>query len=202
MLGIYTYKYHMPIENWFSTPIFVHDFEDSELSDIQSEISLAIPAAKTCYQASPWGDSVDTTFDFQGTNDIERFKMSVFLSKINWTVDQYVDSIRYQGPAFTVTESWFNFSKTNGFQFDHTHAGSRISGVYYYQTNNNDGNIRFQNPNPFAHFRGFPADGVPNESISYKPKNGRIILFPSWLTHRVNKNLTSNERISISFNLT
>jgi uncharacterized protein (TIGR02466 family) len=192
----------MPIENWFSTPIFVYDFEDNELSDIQSEISVVIESAKTCYQTSPWGDSVETTFDFNGTNDIEKFKMSLFLSKIHWAVEKYTSGILYQGPSFVLTESWFNFSKTHGFQFDHTHAGSRISGVYYYQTSDNDGNIRFQNPNPFSHFRGFPADGVPSESINYKSKNGRIILFPSWLTHRVNKNLTDNERISISFNLT
>ena len=191
----------MPLENWFPTPIFVHDFEDAELSEIQSEISSVLPTVKTCYQESPWGDSVETTFDFAGTNDVARFNMNLFLSKINCTVEQYVNSIRYQGPALVLNESWFNFSKTNGFQFDHTHAGSRISGVYYYQTSDKDGSIRFQNPNPFVHFRGFPADGVPNESISYKSKNGRIILFPSWLTHRVNRNLTTNERISISFNL-
>jgi uncharacterized protein (TIGR02466 family) len=202
MTGIYTNKYLMPLENWFPTPIFVHDFEDPELSEIQAEISSVIPTARSCHQASPWGDSVETTFDFKGTNDIKRFEMPVLLSKINWTVQKYVNSLHYQGPAFALTESWFNFSKTNGFQFDHTHAGSRISGVYYYQTSNSDGNIRFQNPNPFVHFRGFPADDIPSESISYKSKNGRLILFPSWLTHRVNKNLTTIERISISFNLT
>jgi uncharacterized protein (TIGR02466 family) len=201
MLGIYIHKYLMHIENWFSTPIFVHDFENIDLLDIQNEISSVVPQVKTHQQSSPWGDSVDTTFDFNGTNDIIQFKMETFLSKINWAVDQYINSIMYQGPAFSLSESWFNFSQKDGFQFDHIHAGSRVSGVYYYQTSKDAGAIRFQNPNPYSHVRGFPADGMPCESISYKSKTGRLILFPSWLTHRVNKNLTTSERISISFNL-
>ena len=39
----------------------------------------------------------------------------------------------------------------------------------------------------------------PNWMIS--PVENQLLLFPSWLSHRVEPNLTEGERISISFNL-
>ena len=44
---------------------------------------------------------------------------------------------------------------------------------------------------------------VPHTSStwSYPPQEGRLILFPAWLSHGVRENETDEDRISISFNL-
>ena len=38
-------------------------------------------------------------------------------------------------------------------------------------------------------------------TMSYPPKEGRLVLFPSWVSHGVRENHTDEDRISISFNL-
>lgn len=190
----------MPIENWFAVPIFAHDFTGEALTVLQKEIEEALPTIKNTVLESPWGDSVKTTFEFNQTNDIEKHNLVKLKSALEWAVESYVNSINYQGPKLELEESWFNFSSKGGFQYDHTHAGNRVSGTYYYATNTEDGAIRFSNPNLHMHFNGFPADGSYGESVSYTPKVGRLLLFPSWLTHRVNVNDTNNDRISIAVN--
>ena len=111
---------------------------------------------------------------------------------------------------YYIKESWFNFGKKNTFQFEHAHSNSLISGVYYYNTNTQDGKIEFRHPNPIAAAtQGFPYKSVMTgnfpariaTTFNFAPEPGKLILFPGWLTHRVLPNTTNNERISISFNL-
>jgi uncharacterized protein (TIGR02466 family) len=190
----------MPTEHWFSTPIFAFDLTGPALEKVQGEISSCINQVKTISETTitQWGDSVSTTFD--GTNDIATYKLDILNDFLTDAVAEYTKSINYNGPKLELIESWFNFSKKEGYQYDHTHPHCRISGTYYYASNGKDGSIRFQNPNAHIHAHLFPADGMSMESISYAPKVGRLLLFPSWLVHRVNKNNTDHERISIAMN--
>lgn len=190
----------MPIENWFSVPIFAYDFTGDALDVLQREIGTVMPDISNSMLPSPWGDTVKTTFEFEKTNDIKTHKLIKLESALSWALDTYIKSINYNGPQMTLTESWFNSYSTGGFQYDHTHAGNKVSGTYYYATNGEDGAIRFSNPNQHMHFNGFPSDGSFGESASYTPKVGRLLLFPSWLTHRVNVNNTNHTRISIAMN--
>lgn len=190
----------MPVEHWFSTPIFAYDLTGDIFNAVQQEISLCINTARevSVDTKTQWGDTVVTTFD--GTNDIETYNLTTLNLVMKQAINEYVKTINYRGPELVLTESWFNFYKSNGFQFDHSHPTFRVAGTYYYKSNGNDGSIRFQNPNPYAHAQLFPADGTSVESVSYAPKPGRLLLFPSWLVHRVNLNNTDNERISIAMN--
>ena len=75
-----------------------------------------------------------------------------------------------------------------------------ISGVYYYKTNGDDGDIFFECPVPtigssFCYFNNYCNRWI------HKPEEGKILLFPSWLKHGISKNETDETRISISFNL-
>ena len=189
------------IEYWFPTPVFCHDFTGSILKRIQDEIHINLDYITKDKKNSPWGDTVKTTFDNNLVNDVETYQLLELKNALFWAVDQYVTEIKYPEADFQLIESWFNFCEKNGFQYDHTHPRCRISGVYYYQTNTEDGKLRFENPNPIMQFNGFPSDRLPISSVNYTPKIGRMVLFPSWLTHRVNVNYTNHERISITFNL-
>jgi uncharacterized protein (TIGR02466 family) len=192
----------MSVEYWFSVPLFVHDFSIEKLDAIQQEIKNSIDSISTDKKTSPWGDSVETTFSKEhSVNDVEHYGLEVLHSAILEAVNSYCNNIKYPDPDFKLTESWFNFYQANDFQYDHTHPHSRLSGVYYYHASEKDGKIRFQNPNPYMQFGGFPSDRIPIDAVTYKPKTGRIILFPSWLVHRVNINETTGERISVAFNL-
>jgi len=191
----------MAVEWHFPTPIFVHSFEGTELDEIQTEIKTALPEILKSKHDSPWGDNVTTTFEHAGKNDILDFKLDKFHSAISKLVDRYTQVIGYPEPNFKLIESWINVCGPGQFQYDHTHSSASISGCYYFATNEVDGKIRFANPNPIIHTGKFPADRISIEAITYAPKVGRILLFPSWLTHRVNVNNTDSDRISIAFNL-
>ncbi len=189
------------LEQVFATPIFIHTFDGEMLEKIQSEIAKEMPNILGTDVTIPWGSGSATTYKpGRPPNDIDTWRMAEVSKAIFWSIDQYLLKLNYSGPGFRVWESWFNFNDYGGFQYDHCHAGFRISGVYYYQTNGEDGVLKFKNPNPHLAFGQWPADFL-QPDIIVKPEVGKMVLFPSWLEHRVTPNITDQQRISLSFNL-
>jgi uncharacterized protein (TIGR02466 family) len=94
----------------------------------------------------------------------------------------------------------------------HIHPGSLWSGVYYVQAPENCGAIEFTEPRT-GHLMS-QARFKPNAQrkrecwtkVRYVPKPGRMIIFPSWLYHAVDPNMSEADgndanRIIISFNM-
>lgn len=86
----------------------------------------------------------------------------------------------------------------------HNHPGSVLSGVYYVQAPKNCGNLYFRDPRPAAvmlvpdvleHTRWT------SNRVNYEPLAGRMMLFPGWLDHGVEPNLSDEERVCLSFNI-
>tara|TARA_R100000664_G_C2740025_1_gene128646 strand:+ start:205 stop:831 length:627 start_codon:yes stop_codon:yes gene_type:complete len=109
-------------------------------------------------------------------------------------------------------DPWLNVNQKGNFNPPHIHPGNDYSGCYYITYPENSGVIhfldprpqhRFSSPNP-AHKQGtnWYAGNNPYDSsiFSYEIKEGKVILFPSWLMHYVDPNPTDNLRISIAFN--
>ncbi len=87
----------------------------------------------------------------------------------------------------------------------HQHGNSTISGAYYVKAPKNCGDIIFYDPRPAPVFY-YPTATSSNflnaQVNGITPKEGALILFPSYVDHSVNENLSNNERIVISFNIT
>jgi uncharacterized protein (TIGR02466 family) len=184
----------MLIENWFSTPILYHDFEHRMLEKIQSEIEEVIPTIMEKDLSNPWSDNMLTSFKYSDNDKSDIGDYS--LTTLNEQIEKYA-KIYYPEEKLHVFQSWFNFSYKGHFQFDHSHTGvgnGRVSGVYYYKTNGEDGKIEFSTPVNFN-------PPFSSRVVKYKPRVGRLILFPAWLMHKVHINKTESVRISISFNL-
>jgi uncharacterized protein (TIGR02466 family) len=87
----------------------------------------------------------------------------------------------------------------------HTHPFNYLSGVFYLQVPPDSGPLVFWDPRPQSDVLLPPKK--PEESIhisnrvSWAPKSNDLILFPSWLSHEVEKNNSTEERIVLSFNL-
>ena len=78
---------------------------------------------------------------------------------------------------------------------------------YYVKGNPNSGNIRFKSMDSIATGNTIPTK-IPTEKISgstetcfYEPQPSKLLLFKSNLLHMVEKNLSTEDRISISMNL-
>ena len=106
-------------------------------------------------------------------------------------------SLAHIDPTCTIMQSWLNRGRRDSFQIAHTHANFSLSGVYYnHCCLPEQGGIVFLNPNPLSKMchwgteegRHFPA--VPRT----------LLIFPSWLEHKTEKNLIDTPRVSIAFN--
>ena len=84
------------------------------------------------------------------------------------------------------------------------HPNNVLSGVYYACAPQGCGDIVFDDPRPQAKVL------LPNikelnllnsHEFRIEPATGMLIVFPSWLTHRVAISKSVQERVSISFNI-
>tara|TARA_A100001234_G_scaffold68921_1_gene60693 strand:+ start:8828 stop:9367 length:540 start_codon:yes stop_codon:yes gene_type:complete len=87
-----------------------------------------------------------------------------------------------------VYNMWVNINQYKDFNWPHDHSDSALAGVYYVKTPNNCGDIAFEHP-------------VEDKMTIMPSVEGRLYIFPAWLRHRVNPNMSREERVSISFNL-
>ena len=86
----------------------------------------------------------------------------------------------------------------------HQHGNSTISGAYYVRAPINSGDIVFYDPRPapvFSHPNVLGSNLLNAQVNSISPKEGALVLFPSFLDHSVNENQSNKERIVISFNI-
>lgn len=97
-----------------------------------------------------------------------------------------------------ITTFWMSRMLKNGFHSKHLHAHSLYSGTYYVNVGEDNSNIRFYDSRIF---RQFNPDSAAGEIVEYKPENGKMILWDSYLEHEVEINLSDKPRDAISFNL-
>lgn len=186
----------MPVEYFFPTPVYFDFINENDLVICQQEIFSYISTLKNTNLFNPWGDTVDTSFKYGNYDKI--LESTPYFSKvINKHCKEFLKYLNLT-TDFEIKESWVNISKPMNFQHFHIHDTYDISGVYYYQTNCNDGEIVFNNPSLVNRFHKLTSKL--DSSISYKPEIGKLIIFPSFLEHAVYHNTSKSERISISFN--
>ena len=100
---------------------------------------------------------------------------------------------------------WANINYKDGYNNSHIHPNSFFSGAYYVKAQPNSGRLHFLDPRlgvqqcmpPMK--KGILPRELWREGY-YDPVPGRIIMFPSWLWHRVEPNKSNDTRISVSFN--
>ena len=106
-------------------------------------------------------------------------------------------------PQLELYNIWININPPNSYNHLHNHADSVLSGVYYVDATENQGNIQFERSDGGEYH--IPAT-VEKETYytstraSYAAKTGAMYIFPGWLKHSVQGNQSTSDRISISFN--
>ena len=103
-----------------------------------------------------------------------------------------------------INNMWAIINTGGSANLRHQHGNSTISAAYYVRAPENSGDIVFYDPRP-APVYSHPNVTNPNllnaQINGVSPKEGALVLFPSFLDHSVNENLSNNERIVISFNI-
>lgn len=121
--------------------------------------------------------------------------------KIQSEILECAELIGYQ-TNLHITNSWYNVQKEKSKLDWHTHPHSLISGVLFLKCDSDSSKLYFKNPNPFLQTQTYFNNNSDNYDIySIIPKEGLLLLWPSWLLHGSSEDMNySKERIAISFN--
>tara|TARA_R110000822_G_scaffold91624_1_gene211156 strand:- start:1730 stop:2347 length:618 start_codon:yes stop_codon:yes gene_type:complete len=185
------------VESLFFTPLYTTVLEGSDIELVQNEISNKIDNLQFD-KKKEWGDThALSSVDFKKCV-ITELALIEFRKVLHKNLKNYCDALNFV-PRNYLSESWFTLFKKNDYGHSHIHGSADISGVYYYKTNEKDGDIVFDNPSPQAEMSKCFNN---NSSWKHSPKTGKLLLFPSYLRHGVQRNTTEEDRISLSFNIT
>lgn len=139
----------------------------------------------------------DLDYDFLGDVSNAVASCSDLKNKIDSLLCEY--SFKTGITHKVIDRSWANFQPKESRLIPHTHPGSSITGALYISVKMATPLI-LHNPNPYVKFTA--KDHITkytNEEFTIQPKQGMVILFPSWILHSTDTSY-SEERIVVSFN--
>jgi uncharacterized protein (TIGR02466 family) len=109
-----------------------------------------------------------------------------------------------------VTDSWFHITNGGGFHDAHYHGGCSWCGIYYLQVGDSDadrgagapnGVNRFYSPLGMGGgFKDFGNQYLEFNHVDPPPRDGMLLLFPSYVLHSALPYRGQKDRIVISFN--
>tara|TARA_B100001094_G_C18129153_1_gene771239 strand:+ start:350 stop:952 length:603 start_codon:yes stop_codon:yes gene_type:complete len=105
-----------------------------------------------------------------------------------------------------IVRSWAMKHNFNDSALRHYHSNSIFSGIYYLEVFPNSGKVVFEKSEHFPNcfMSTFQPDvetqnQINTRVVSIQPVNGTLLIFPSQVLHRVEKNTTKNSRYCIAF---
>ena len=111
-------------------------------------------------------------------------------------------------PMFQVTirDSWFIKYKKGGFVFPHCHPTCSWCCVYYLQlgkdADHRNGATYFQKTIPFRNIKDFGSLYNEGGSVTVKPEEGKLVVWPNFLMHGSYPYTGKKNRIVVSANTT
>jgi hypothetical protein len=100
-----------------------------------------------------------------------------------------------------ITQSWINWTEPGEYHHTHEHPNSFISGVLYINADTKEDKIKFHKSRyQQIHLDTDIYDMLNSQSWWFNVKTGDIVIFPSSLTHNVEKVTAGKTRISLAFN--
>jgi len=202
----------MTTDYYFSTPIHACDLDVSpefnqqllqNIDDWQREDPAGI-IRSNLHQAGAWHSRLDMH---------KRPQFNAIQNHILQQAGKLFDELHYDPACRPIIDSmWANINPRHAHNRSHLHPDTLWSGVYYVQAPPNCGRISFSDPRIQARVitpRYRSSDQLPLNcwpEIYFDAIAGRLILFPAWLVHEVEPNLTEeagrqSHRVSISFNI-
>ena len=133
----------------------------------------------------------------------------LFLDGIIKALEKFSTEIKCNFNLY-VANYWININSPNSYNKSHCHPSSFLSGCLYIKVpDKNCGSIIFENPScdlisSYMEFYYKLSDEYSNLfplNWVHEPIEGKCLIFPSWLKHSVEPNLSKEDRISISFNV-
>lgn len=192
-------------ENWtvnchslFPTPLFVFDLRQHQ--DLNQSLLEFVYALK---QVDPGYVASNVLGWHSRSNLFECSELQPFKALVDQAIREVSLAMGYEAVKITPANCWANINPQYASNKIHDHANCLFSGVYYLKTPENCGNLMFYDPRSARTFykpnvkqyTAYTADAV-----AHGAEAGLLMIFPSWLKHGVEPNLSQEDRVSISFN--
>jgi len=153
------------------------------------------------------GRKISNVGGFQSKNiklDLKEIKN--LYNQITLHSNTFIKNILQIDKNVSLSNLWININEHKDYNMIHEHPFSVISGVFYVKTPKNCGNIVFSSDSKienYIHSENIKEYNEYNSSVWFLPsEENTLYLFPSWLKHYTEPNLSNESRVSISFNLT
>ena len=130
--------------------------------------------------------------------------LALLENQVSKFVTLYVESLGLDVKT-EVDEYWAQVYKSGDYIEPHIHPASFCSAVYYLDVPSDTGAIKFVRPNKdvlsFVNVNFRPGQSLQtNQWMNIQPKSGMLIVFPSWISHTVEKVFCKGFRTIVAFN--
>ena len=139
--------------------------------------------------------------------DMQVIQIQNFIKNVSPSIEKVMTDMNWEKnkQSVKISNMWAIINTGGSTNSRHQHGNSTISAAYYVRAPKNCGDIVFYDPRPapvFYYPTALSSNLLNAQVNSITPKEGALILFPSYVDHSVNENLSNEERIVISFNVT
>lgn len=183
----------------FRTLIWTVDLAPETYNPLNKNLKKAIEAESAVRESVPLGSNWQTDVDLH-----RKPAFTELVDFINKSAKGAFDFLEIKYDGFTITGCWANIAPQGTKHRVHNHPNNYLSGVYYVQAPEGGDSIEFIDPRPQANIinpdvkrKNLYNSGV----LNLEAKEGRLVMFHSYILHSVPVNLGKRDRISIAFDI-
>jgi uncharacterized protein (TIGR02466 family) len=185
----------------FPTLVWTTLFDDRETFNTQ-----LLGQARALRSRNPAGVANTNIKGWQSPNTLQ--DMADFQDinlRILQVCQRIAESQNFKPNVILQSQVWLNISPPGASNQIHFHPNCHFSGVYYVSLDAPEcGSIFFRDPRVASRMMTYPVEKATEFTASelrMRPEEGRMYVFPGWLEHGVEENLSNRDRVSISFNV-
>tara|TARA_Y100001970_G_scaffold33492_1_gene41622 strand:- start:276 stop:977 length:702 start_codon:yes stop_codon:yes gene_type:complete len=183
------------------------DENTDELKDIK-DFSASHESTNVQQDYDLRDNDLNITPDGGGKRILEKYPRirDILLDKFDFVCQNHLG---FKKKKYIITTSWITFTPEGGLSQTHNHRNSFWSGVYYFQDEYPEGSSSIQFSNPVTPLSDYCYSSYDIEKFNhynceswgFLPEPKQLLLFPSYLMHRIMKNKCDKLRHSLAFNI-
>ncbi|MBT3777894.1 MAG: hypothetical protein HOF83_07615 [Pelagibacteraceae bacterium] len=129
-----------------------------------------------------------------------------FFNKISSNLAQVAKDMSWNKTRhhYKITNTWAIINPPLACNQSHIHSNNLISAAYYVKFPKNGGRFIAEDPRETSLYYHPVCDKVNSlneQNVAIEPKTGLLVMFPSYVKHWVEPNLSKEDRVIISFNI-
>ena len=189
-------------------PTIVFEKEEAMSEDFNQKLEKwIIDYSQSNEEAKNWSKKFyGTGFTSYGSNNRLHKEENIFkelADGLTLHVKQFLSSIKALAPSQIVCQDmWCTINKPTSLHHKHIHPFSACSGTYYVNAEPEMGNLNIHDPydNRVMGIMFETDSPLAFDTYQINVKTRKVVMFPGWVSHSVQQNLSNKNRIGVSFN--